>query len=285
MPFIVLKPGPLTTIQDLGRPGWGAFGVPEGGAMDRQGLRRANLLVGNAPGAPALEFSLSGPTLRWQGKPPVACAVVGDEEATPRVHPMEEVYAGFLTTRAHGYLAVPGGFTAERVLGGRGTCLPGGFGGFQGRALKAGDVLEVTAPSPALSRAAAVLPDPYGDEPGPLRVMRFGDSPALAEAFTRLTSGEWKVETGDRVGVTLSGRRLPVDGLGLSQPTVAGAIQVNGAGRPILLLRDHPTVGGYPVVAVVVQADIDRAGRLRPGQALRFEAVTEAQALDLLRRR
>ena len=116
-----------------------------------------------------------------------------------------------------------------------------------------------------------------------LGVLPVGDSDASARAFRRLTRATWQVETGDRVGVSLTGPRLKLPGLGLSQPTCAGCIQVSGNGRPILLLRDHPTVGGYPVVAVVAQADLDRAAWLRPGQALRFEAISEAEALGRLR--
>src|ERR1700736_2373753 len=103
----------------MGRPGWGAYGVPEGGALDRESLRRANTLVGNPPSAPALEFSYRGPTVRWRGRRRIGCAVIGDEESVRLVHPDDELYAGFLAGRAHGYLAVPGGFAVERVLGGR----------------------------------------------------------------------------------------------------------------------------------------------------------------------
>jgi biotin-dependent carboxylase-like uncharacterized protein len=282
--FIVLQPGPLTTVQDGGRPGWGAYGVPEGGALDRESLRRANTLVGNPPGAPALEFSYRGPSLRWLGRRAIASAVSGDEESVRLVHPQDEMYAGFLTGRAHGYLAVPGGFAVERVLGGRGTCLSGGFGGHRGRALVAGDVLAV-APGGGAGGARARLTPRDEPETLTLAVLPFGDSEASARAYRRLVRHGWRVETGDRVGVSLNGPALRLPGLGLSQPTCAGCIQVSGSGRPILLLRDHPTVGGYPVVAVVAQADLDQAARLRPGQTVRFAPITEADALLRLPRR
>jgi antagonist of KipI len=280
--LVVLQPGPLTTVQDMGRPGWGAYGVPEGGALDRGSLRRANALVGNPAGAPALEFSYRGPSMRWRGPRPLACAVVGDEESVRMVHPGDEVYAGFLGARAHGYLAVPGGFAVPRLLGGRGTCLSGGFGGHLGRALMAGDLLAVApAGAGAVARLGAVA-----EEPAPLRlaVLPFGATRAAGRAFRRLTVTDWRVETGDRVGISLGGPSLQgLPRLGLSQPTCPGAIQVSGNGRPILLLRDHPTLGGYPLVAVVAQADLDRTGGLRPGQLVRFTPSTEAVALAHLR--
>ncbi|MDP9325892.1 MAG: biotin-dependent carboxyltransferase family protein [Candidatus Dormibacteraeota bacterium] len=281
--FVILQPGPLTTVQDSGRPGWGAYGVPEGGALDREGFRRANALVGNPLGTPALEFSYRGPTVRWRGRRPVACAVVGDEESVRLVRADEEMYAGFLAGRAHGYLAVPGGFAVERVLGGRGTCLSGGFGGHLGRALVAGDVLPIARDDRGgRARTGPLVPD---DVPASLRlaVLPFGGSDAAARAFRGLTRATWRVETGDRVGISLAGAQLRLPALGLSQPTCPGAIQVSGNGRPIVLLRDHPTVGGYPVVAVVVQADLDRAAWLRPGQELRLVATTEAEAVGRLR--
>ncbi|MGB2940533.1 MAG: allophanate hydrolase subunit 2 family protein [Candidatus Dormiibacterota bacterium] len=281
--FIVLQAGPLTTVQDSGRPGWGAYGVPEGGALDRESFRRANALVGNPPGAPALEFSYRGPTVRWRGRRPVACAVVGDEESVRLVRPDEEMYAGFLAGRAHGYIAVPGGFSVERVLGGRGTCLSGGFGGHLGRALVAGDVLAIAgAERGGRARTGLSVPDAV---PAPLRLaaLPFGDSDVAARAFRGLTRATWRVETGDRVGISLTGAKLRLPALGLSQPTCPGAIQVSGDGRPIVLLRDHPTVGGYPVVAVLSLADLDRAAWLRPGQEVRFLATTQAEALGRLR--
>lgn len=279
--FVVLQPGPLTTIQDLGRPGWGAYGVPEGGALDREGLRRANALVGNRPRTPAIEFSYRGPTLRWRGARPIATAVIGDEESLRIVHPQEEMYAGFLTTRSHGYLAVPGGFAAERIMGGQGTCLAGGFGGFHGRVLKAADVVDVARP-PRAARPRAPVALYREEEPATatLRVLAVG----FAErALKQLTTPTWRVEAGDRVGVSLAGPAMQLARLPLSQPACPGCIQVSGSGRPILLLRDHPTVGGYPVVAVVAQADLDSAGQLRQGQAVRFELIEEPEALRLLR--
>ncbi|MFY9616275.1 MAG: urea amidolyase, partial [Candidatus Dormiibacterota bacterium] len=108
-------------------------------------------------------------------------------------------------------------------------------------------------------------------------------SDVAARAFRGLTRATWRVETGDRVGISLTGAKLRLPALGLSQPTCPGAIQVSGDGRPIVLLRDHPTVGGYPVVAVLSLADLDRAAWLRPGQEVRFLATTQAEALGRLR--
>jgi biotin-dependent carboxylase-like uncharacterized protein len=294
----VVAPGPLTTVQDLGRPGFGSWGVPEGGALDRAALRSANRAVGNPAGAPGLELTIAPPTLVWRGTSPLAAAAVVDGETQSlELHPGERWRPPAPRRHARGYLAFAGGVSAGAVLGGRGTCLAGGFGGVHGRALQAGDRLPVAASRPqdsldpaglagagllppadrdlprsdpdpeaiALSRRASFLPDETPAMPvwpGPL--------PGAAALLGELCRAPWTAGQGDRIGLPLEGRRISSELPGESIPLGPGAIQLTGEGRPLLLLRDHPTVGGYPVIGVLAEASLDAAARLRPGQPLRF---------------
>jgi antagonist of KipI len=193
--------------------------------------------------------------------------------------------------RNYGYIAVAGGIAVPRVLGGRGTCLPGGFGGHEGRELRIGDRLMVGM-GPGMARsgaggAGAVAGAGRGataaveeaTEPGHaqrlhgFRTVRVlpGDRPVARDSdFRALLDGPWQATSGNRVGLRLDGPRLFPEPLRLSQPLPPGAIQVTGSGQPIVLLRDHPTVGGYPVVAVVVSADLDVIAQARTGDRINF---------------
>jgi len=276
----VLDPGPATTIQDLGRPGYGAYGVPEGGAMDRALAALANRFASNRPQAALLEFALKGPRLRWHGRTSLRCVVAADAIAEVTLTPGAELATPGLLRRAYGYLAVRGGFEVPLVMGGRGTCLPGGFGGLDGRELARGDrlgVIDRARASGAGGRPRSAAPQgapgslPTGDDgvvslriaPGDRRVTRSSEVDALLDS-------EWRAGAGNRVGLRLDGPRLSARPLHLSQPIPPGAVQVTGAGQPIVLLRDHPTIGGYPVVAVVASADLDACAQLRLGDRLRF---------------
>jgi allophanate hydrolase subunit 2 len=321
MTFEILDPGLFTTIQDLGRPGFGAYGVPEGGALDRGAHRRANALVGNRPEAATLEFTLRGPRLRWGGRMPVRCAVVGDDDEVRDVKPGAVLDVGGLERSARGYVAAPGGFYARPLMGSASTFVVGGFGGLLGRALVARDRVDLVSArrrgegrpaqtpigrvAPGGERAADAGNPPRGEAPDrsggdaadpprdgragadrdaalPLRIIR-GPAGSSTDA-NALAGAIWHVADGDRVGVRLRGPRLAVRPLDHSLPMCPGCIQVTASGQPILLLRDHPTVGGYPVLAVVIQADLDRAAQLRPGAEVRFEQVKEQEALRALRR-
>ena len=280
----VLTAGPATTVQDLGRPGFGAYGVPEGGAMDRGLFATANHRAGNPASAPTLEFVLNGPRLRWMGRRRLRCVVAGDAISEVTLAPGDEVVAGVLRGRAYGYIAVNGGFDVPEVMGARGTCLPGGFGGFQGRVLRRGDLLPVgqgtgvvRAPARTADNAGPTMAEKAGVEGARgggqwvvLAVLPASRAAARGQAFRALLSAEWVAGDGNRVGIRLDGPALSERQPHLSRPIPPGAIQVTGAGQPILLLRDHPTVGGYPVLAVVINEDLDAAAQLRPGTPVRF---------------
>ncbi|HZV48183.1 MAG TPA: biotin-dependent carboxyltransferase family protein [Candidatus Dormibacteraeota bacterium] len=298
--FAVEQPGALCSIQDLGRPGRRAAGVPPGGAMDGFALAAANLLVGNPEGAPALECALAGPVLVALRS--CVVAVTGaDFGAELNGRPMPGWTGIFLaegdrlalTARrwgARAYVAVAGGLVGERWLGSVSTYLLVGRGGFHGRSLKAGDVLAAN-PRPRPAVVGRELPEsarpPYSCEP----VLAAVPGPHLhllpAPARERLFSEPWTVSRdADRMGYRLEGPDLAIGGGEMvSFGLAAGCVQVPPSGQPILLMADHQTAGGYPVVLGVGRADLPVAAQLLPGDRLRFRQVSAEEAQEEWRRR
>ncbi len=283
----VEAPGLLSMVQDLGRPGVARLGVPRAGAADPYAVRAANRLVGNGDGAAALEVTALGPRLRFGRDAHVA--VVGRAEVTVDGRPVDvdtvvPVAAGqaLAVGRTLGdvrcYLAVSGGFELPPVLGSRSSDVLTGLGP---GALRAGDVLGL---GPAARPRGRMVRDDTAVGPGDgarvLRVMA-GPDELDTDVVARLAADVWEVgSASDRVGVRLhGGGPLPVTTPGIaSRGTVTGAIQVPPDGAPVALLCDHATVGGYPVVATVVRADLGVLGQLGPGDPVRFEPVDQAEA-------
>jgi len=257
----------LVTVQDGGRPGHMHEGVPPGGPLVPELLARANAAVGNEEHEAGLEL-FGALTLAGNAGTQVA----SDDGVPVELGSREAWSVGVAGARVR-YVAVRGGIDVARVLGGRGTLLGAGLGGHEGRALRRGDVLPVgergTArrrPPPAapeLDAAIVVVPGPDLErfEPGALDV---------------LLASEFRVDPrSDRVGVRLTGpglRRVG-DDLGASSPMLRGAIQVPLSGEPIVLGPDHPTTGGYPVLAVVVVASQGALGARPVGGCVRFVAT------------
>ena len=284
----ILEPGLLTSVQDaIGRQSWRHLGVPVGGAADAWSARLANRLVGNPDDAPVLEITLVGPTLRLTS--PTLVALVGRIDGTVdglalqcnvgrSVRPGATIRIGE-GEDARAYLAFGGGIAVEPVLGSRSTDLRTGFGGHGGRALRAGDRLDLGEPS-------ATPPQRWtGTAPsGAIRVVAGPHADRLAPGVLEATA--WTVSPrSDRTGVRLDGPALPstraeVPSMGLP----AGAIQLPHDGLPIVALADRPVTGGYPVPAVVIGADVGRVARLRPGDELRFASVSVTEAREALRR-
>lgn len=263
----VVSPGLLTTVQDRGRPGLAHLGVPPSGAADRIAYELGNRLVGNTPGAAALETTLDGPVLRFDT--PTTIALTG--ATAPEVRTVEALEVGRCVGGARLYICVRGGIEVEPELGSRSTDLLTGLGP---PPLRAGDVLGVgpePRDPPAASGSGPVLPD----EP----VLRVIPGPRddwfTAAALEALCSEPWRVSSSsNRVGIRLEGpplERVRRDEL-LSEGLVTGALQVPASGQPILLLQDHPTTGGYPVIAVVHSDDLWIAGQLAPRRCVRFTA-------------
>ncbi len=282
MTIEVLEPGPLTSVQDpFGRPGWRHLGVPVGGAADAWSARLANRLVGNGDDAALLEITLGEAVIAtertaWMALTGGLRASTGGIEL-PR-HEAWRLRPG-TTVRiragdgARGYLAVGGGLEVDPVLGSPSTDLRTGFGGLEGRALRAGDRLES---GPMIGRPSrwtgAATSGPIRIVPGP-----HPDRLAALEA-------EWTVAVeADRTGVRLDGPRMDggeVPSMGLP----LGAIQVPPDGRPIVMLADRPVTGGYRVPACVIGADVGRVAQLRTGDALTFASVSPEEARGALRR-
>lgn len=296
--FTVLRPGLLTTVQDLGRWGHQGAGVPVAGAMDTYSLRLANGLVGNPETAAALEVTLLGPTLRADA--PLVVAVAGaifdlQVDGRPVAHGAPITLAsgsvlrfGERRTGARAYLAVAGGIETPLVLGSRATHLVSRMGGLEGRALVAGDVVPVGATVTRPVSRATRSPLPLADAPGARRLrVLLGpqDEWFTMSSVDALLGGTFSVSpASDRMGFRLEGPALTTKRAGelVSEPVVFGAIQVPSGGAPILLMADRQTAGGYPKIATVITADLPLAGQLAPGEVVRFVACTRAEARSAL---
>jgi len=300
--LLVRQPGLFTTVQDLGRFGAQALGMPVAGAIDPLALRLANALVGNAHNEGVLEIGFMGPTLEVQADS-VRLAIVGAVQAsvqqgedapekpleTNRSHTLKRgqiVKIGFVSGAAYAYCAVEGGLALPRFMDSLSTYTRAGLGGYKGRKLEAGDALPLNrAAASGRNDLAGAQALPYGD--GPIHIVPGPQADYFAdEALTVLTGSEYVVtkET-DRMGMRLDGPILKHSkGADIVSDGIAtGCIQVPGAGTPIVLLADHQTIGGYPKIATVASADLPRLGQMMPGQRLRFAVVTVAKA-EALRR-
>jgi antagonist of KipI len=293
----VVRPGMLTTIQDLGRWGLQDRGVPVAGPMDLYSHRLANRLVGNEESAAALEVTLMGPEL--QADAHVVCAVTGAAFALTvdgvpvRMHAAFEVPAGGRlrfgerVAGARASLAIRGGIELDEVFGSRATSLVSKMGPFGGRALKAGDVLPIgeSISTSVTSSPDAALPMPAGG--ARLRVIAGPhDHMFTPEAFENFYHSRFTVTTSsNRMGYRLEG--LPLTHAGsadiLSDATPIGSLQVPASGQPILLMADRQTTGGYPKIGTVITADLPLAGQLAPGDWIEFVPCSPQAALDALK--
>jgi len=291
----VVQPGLFTTIQDLGRRQAIASGVPPGGAMDRFAHSAANLLVGNERGAATLECTLTGPHLTAQA--PCVIAITG-ADLDPRINgsstPMwtgvtlaagDRLTLGGRRVGARAYIAVAGGVAGDRWLGSMSTNVMCARGGMHGRALIAGDVVSASEPSsgpvPGRSMPDGVRPR-YADTTlhaiaGPHLGRLMPESRrALFEAPYHVTHDS------NRMGYRLEGPRLEAAGEELlSFGLVAGVVQLPSGGQPILLMADHQTAGGYPIVATLASASMPVAAQLAPGDELHFAETSIEAALAM----
>jgi allophanate hydrolase len=296
----VLAPGLHTTVQDIGRHGYQAIGVPVSGALDGFSLRLANALVGNPPGAPTLEVLISGPTFEVAADG-VRVALAGAGASLVIGAEKTRIGAGQSVTLPRGetvevvvgrqcaccYFAIEGGIAVPLVLGSASTYVRAALGGLDGRALRGGDVVPL-AMARASERGELRLASPMeatGDQL--IRVVLGPQQEYFTEAaIAALLDAEFRISlSADRMGMRLDGPLLQLSrGWDIvSDAVTTGAIQVPGSGQPILLLADHQTTGGYPKIATVISADLPVVGRRGPGDPLRFAAVTVEAAEDLCR--
>jgi antagonist of KipI len=315
MSLRIAKPGLLTTVQDGGRWGLQHLGVVPGGAMDRVALALANALVGNRAGEAALEVTLLGPQIAFEEDVLVALsgaefdASVGDAEM-PRDRPVflpagSEIALRRAVRGTRACLAVAGGIALEPLLGSRSTYLPARFGGLEGRALRAGDVLALAPDAAHIAAERYEKVSKRASSRGGVRSVRWS-APALtlpehepialhampgrhhdefdADSRRAFFDAQWRVSPdSNRMGFRLAGPVLarPRGGEILSEPTCLGTVQVPANGAPIVLMVDHQTTGGYPKIAEVAGADVPRLAQLAPGATLRFAQCTLAEALEL----
>ena len=288
----VIDAGRWTTIQDRGRPGLERFGIPPGGAADWFAARVANELVGNAPDAALLECTATGPTLRSDVD--VLAAVTGGHVAVADWQAVQVVHGSSLAigTIAPGlrtYVAIRGGIDVPVVLGSRSFCQLGSFGGGFGRPLAAGDRLRL-----GKNVGHEPLIDPWPPShrlpvqgPWEVHVIAGPQSDAFAgDALERLAATASRVTPAiDRMGLRLEtpALRLQAQEI-LTVPVTAGAIQVTPSGGLIVLLVDHQTSGGYPVIATVISADLPLLAQARPGDTVRFRVVDSTEAARAWRR-
>lgn len=292
----VLRAGIHAGVQDLGRPGHRDLGVPLSGALDPLTLELANALVGNPPGAGAIELLYGGITLcaregavrfafggttgrlachdgTLRDIPPWRSAVLGPDDTLTLAAP---------SNTAAAYLAIEGGFALAPVLGSVATYAPGQLGGWQGRLLLRGDRLPLVATAPTPGRERMMM---HAFEPTAPALLRIMAGPQHARfvrgALDALTGSPYRVTpSSNRTGLRLDGALLQ-HAAGhdlLSEGVTTGSLQVPGSGQPVLLIADHPTVGGYPKIATVIGADLAAAGRLRIGASVRFALVDESHA-------
>ena len=294
--LVVEHPGMQTTVQDRGRPGYGPMGVSPSGAADAVSLRLANLLVGNPAEAAALEMTLLGGSFVFPEGGVIALAGADfgaclNGCALETVVPHAVMPGGKLTlaqTRsgARCYLGIAGGVRVAPVLGSASTHLLSGLGGFNGRALRKGDVLEIGVPTKRLP--VRKLSSEARDMFQPRKILRVTAGPQsdwfLEDAQRSLLQSVFRVtEQADRMGLRLEGPALALRTAKemISEGVSLGAVQVTPSGQAILLFVEQQTAGGYPKIANVIGADLFCIGQLRPRDEIHFARVTFAEARQL----
>ena len=310
MAIAVLKAGMLATVQDRGRYGYQKYGVNINGSMDESAARVANLLVGNDENEAVLELTLTGAALNFTADHMIAICG-GDmtpymnNVAVPMWQPVLANKGATLTFAKYEsgcrvYIAIAGGLDIRKVLDSYSSNLRGALGGYYGRALRSGDVLEV-CPFSEGSTCSLLWHKLQNEEKLSFTAQHFAMAPEevvtiryiagpeyewlTEESKTKWNNSVWKVDAqSDRMGYRLQGEHLALNSKVelISQGTVHGLIQLPANGQPIVLLSDRQTTGGYPRIGIVAAVDIAVFGQLKPGDSLRFVAISQEDAEQLL---
>jgi antagonist of KipI len=315
MTIRVHKPGALSSLQDLGRFGYQRYGVIVDGAMDEWAHRVANLLVRNPESEATLEITLVGPTLEFSRTTVIAlCGAdlspgIGERDLPMdrpvRLSPGSILQFGRRRTGVRAYLAVKGGYGVLPVMGSKSTYLRGGFGGFEGRALRKGDIIEIGEAPDSRSFTTSTDDGPFAAPASPwispsaaiatngqiVRVIKGPQWPLFSErAQAEFTASYFRMTpNSDRMGYRLEGAKLatrePIEMI--SEGVTFGTIQVPPDGNPIILMADCQTTGGYPKIAQVASVDLPLLAQMMPGETMRFEMISLdlAQNLYLARER
>lgn len=294
MSFLVVQQiGPMATVQDLGRRGLHHAGVSSSGPMDMPSFRIANALVGNAANCAAMEFAGTGGS--FSVSRPVRVAVtggavdirLGKQKLSPwesyTILPGDVLAIGALRDCVWGYLALSGGVDVVPVLGSRATHVRTGLGGYEGRRLQAGDRLPLGDDSTFANQA---LRQPWRRSNGPIRIIAGPQddyfSPETHKAF--LKASFIVSPARDRMAQMLDGHSVHAEGGHdiVSDGTCAGSIQIPASGRPIVLMAERQTTGGYPKIATVASVDLPRLAQIPSGRTICFASISQEKAEDLL---
>lgn len=280
MTIVVRKAPAFATVQDLGRIGFRASGVPRSGAMDVQSLLTLNALLGNRSDAAGIECALTGGEFEFTA--PCAFAIGGaqlvgtlngnavDAYRAHRAKAGDVLEIESITDGRFLYVAFAGGLDLPVVMGSRSTYVPGTFGGLEGRRLKSGDTLVVRTMDKKRARLVTnSLPlNLRPQRAGPIRIV-VRESPEI------LLDAEWSVSAAsDRTGYRLEGTAVLFGASITSEPVCPGVIQLPTSGEPIILMADAPTIGGYRILATVISADLGVLAQMAPGAVAHFESVT-----------
>jgi antagonist of KipI len=293
----VQAPGLLTTVQDLGREGFGPIGVSPSGAADAISLRLGNRLVANSESASGLEMTLLGGTFHFPQTAILALTgsdfgatldgAAVDLWTSVEARSGQTLRLGPTRSGARCYLCVHGGIVVTPFLGSASTHILSGLGGFVGRALRKGDVLEIGAATRSYRRRT-VAPQAW-DGSSPRRILRVTPGPQMdwfpESSLRTFYTGAYRVgEQSNRMGLRLEGAPVSHGSAGqmITEGAPLGAVQVPPDGLPIILFVEQQTTGGYPKIANVISADLHRVGQLRPRDEIRFEQVTFETARALL---
>ena len=295
----VIKPGILTTVQDGGRWGFQAYGMPVAGVMDRYAYGLANLLVGNACDAAALEMTMLGGVVRFGAPAWISvCGADMDARLNGQTLPLwqavyvskdSEVAFSYAVSGCRTYLAVQGGIDVPLVMGSRATYIRAGVGGFKGRALQANDLLPVgdALGKPGIAQALPEYLIPRYEKDISLRVL-LGPQDDLfaAQGVETLFNSSYEISSeADRMGYRLDGPKIQhLEKADIvSDALCQGAIQVPAHGMPIVMMADRATTGGYTKIGTVIGPDLTKLAQAKPGDAVRFVKCTDEEAVEALR--
>jgi antagonist of KipI len=295
----VISAGLFSTVQDEGRWGYQAFGMPVAGAMDRYACRVANILAGNPPEAACLEMTLTGDSLRFEHDAFVAVSGA-DMQATLNSEPIAAWSAfpvsagsvlafGYAQDGCRGYLAVYGGIDVPQILGSRSTYTRAAVGGVDGRKLRVGDVLKIGSQI-QMPGTACLLPKEYRPDYGGSVTLRVLIGPQddlfTPEGLATLFNGDYTISNeADRMGYRLEGPVITHKGKAdiVSDALCQGAIQVPGHGMPIVMMADRATTGGYTKIGTVIGPDLTMMAQAKPGDTVSFRQTSDEGAVEALR--
>lgn len=295
----ILNPGLMTTVQDLGRYSYQQYGVSVSGAMDYVAARLANILLGNDENEGLLEITLMGPEIEFLGSTIIAITGADSEPLINKIpismNKSVAVSKGDILSfkgikkGCRSYLAFADGIDVPLVMGSKSTFLKGGIGGYKGRALKAGDILNIGSMQEPCNLLGSELNNfyDYGSDKIKLRLLLGPqDTSFTNEGIETLLSNEYTVTTNsDRMGYTLEGPVIDHKESAdiISDGIAMGAIQVPSKGNPIIMMADRQTTGGYTKIANVITVDLPKLAQAKPGDKILFEKVSLSEAQDIYR--